>query len=164
MLSVWILCAVHVLTVRYSQRGNPLGGLVYSNAFPSNGGNNNSYQQVMEWHKWVYSIARFNSFVLIFCPTSASWAVELSASRLATPLERMLPITASTFTIVLVARTMLPTPLRMVSSWLARVTIRISRVSTHPTVRLSHTLSPRSHSAPLAPCPTSLASQPPPTV
>jgi hypothetical protein len=33
------------------QRGNPLGGLMYSNAFPSNGGNNNSYQQVIDWTK-----------------------------------------------------------------------------------------------------------------
>lgn len=32
-------------------RGNPLGGLVYSNAFKSNNGNNNTYQQVSEWHK-----------------------------------------------------------------------------------------------------------------
>jgi len=36
-------------------RGNPLGGLVYSNAFPSNGGNNNSYQQVIEWHNYMGS-------------------------------------------------------------------------------------------------------------
>jgi hypothetical protein len=36
-----------------SQRGNPLGSLVYTNAFPSNGGNNNSFQQVIEWHKYV---------------------------------------------------------------------------------------------------------------
>ena len=36
------------------QRGNPLGGLVYSNGFASNGGNNNSFQQVIEWHKYVY--------------------------------------------------------------------------------------------------------------
>lgn len=37
----------------FSQRGNPLGGLVYTNGFPSNNGNNNSYQQVVEWHKCV---------------------------------------------------------------------------------------------------------------
>lgn len=36
-------------------RGNPLGGLIYSNAFPSNGGNNNSYQQVIEWHNFMGS-------------------------------------------------------------------------------------------------------------
>jgi len=34
-------------------RGNPLGGLMYSNAFPSNGGNNNSFQQVIEWHNFM---------------------------------------------------------------------------------------------------------------
>ncbi|KAG8684336.1 hypothetical protein FRC09_015455 [Ceratobasidium sp. 395] len=35
------------------RRGNPLGGLVFSNAFPSNGGNNNTYQQVVEWHNFM---------------------------------------------------------------------------------------------------------------
>jgi hypothetical protein len=34
-------------------RGNPLGGLVYSNGFPSNNGNNDSYQQVIEWHNFM---------------------------------------------------------------------------------------------------------------
>jgi len=37
------------------ERGNPLGGLVYTNGFPSNGGNNNSYQQVIEWHNFMGS-------------------------------------------------------------------------------------------------------------
>lgn len=32
-------------------RGNPMGGLMYSNGFPSNNGNNGTYQQVIEWHK-----------------------------------------------------------------------------------------------------------------
>lgn len=36
------------------QRGNPLGGLVYTNGFPSNKGNNDSYTQVIEWHKWGF--------------------------------------------------------------------------------------------------------------
>ncbi|KAF8316440.1 hypothetical protein DL93DRAFT_781354 [Clavulina sp. PMI_390] len=36
------------------ERGNPLGGLVYTNAFPSNNGNNNTFQQVIEWHKYVF--------------------------------------------------------------------------------------------------------------
>jgi hypothetical protein len=31
-------------------RGNPLGGLVYSNAFPANGGRNDTFEQVIEWH------------------------------------------------------------------------------------------------------------------
>jgi hypothetical protein len=30
-------------------RGNPIGGLVYSNAFPSNSGNNGSFQQSRHW-------------------------------------------------------------------------------------------------------------------
>ncbi|KDQ52651.1 hypothetical protein JAAARDRAFT_39905 [Jaapia argillacea MUCL 33604] len=34
-------------------RGNPLGGLMYSNAFPSNAGNNNSFEQVIEWHNFM---------------------------------------------------------------------------------------------------------------
>lgn len=34
-------------------RGNPLGGLMYSNAFPSNGGNNGSYQQVIDWTNFM---------------------------------------------------------------------------------------------------------------
>lgn len=33
-------------------RGNPLGGLVYSNAFGTNT-DNNTYTQVHEWHKYV---------------------------------------------------------------------------------------------------------------
>jgi hypothetical protein len=40
------------------RRGNPLGGLIFSNAFASNGGNNNTYQQVIEWHKYVDLVAR----------------------------------------------------------------------------------------------------------
>jgi len=36
-------------------RGNPLGGLMYSNAFPSNNGNNNTFQQVIEWANFVGS-------------------------------------------------------------------------------------------------------------
>ncbi|KLO05176.1 hypothetical protein SCHPADRAFT_734147 [Schizopora paradoxa] len=34
-------------------RGNPLGSLVYSNAFPSNNGNNDTFQQVIEWHNFM---------------------------------------------------------------------------------------------------------------
>ncbi|KAG8213492.1 hypothetical protein J3R82DRAFT_12031 [Butyriboletus roseoflavus] len=34
-------------------RGNPLGALMYSNAFPSNNGNNNSYQQVSDWTNFM---------------------------------------------------------------------------------------------------------------
>jgi len=34
-------------------RGNPIGGLVYSNAFPSNNGNNASYQQSRHWTYFI---------------------------------------------------------------------------------------------------------------
>jgi hypothetical protein len=39
------------LALTVIQRGNPLGGIMYSNGFPSNGGNNNTFQQVDEWNK-----------------------------------------------------------------------------------------------------------------
>ncbi|KAH7339288.1 hypothetical protein B0J17DRAFT_767051 [Rhizoctonia solani] len=35
------------------RRGNPLGGLLFSNAFPSNNGNNGTFQQVVEWHNFM---------------------------------------------------------------------------------------------------------------
>ncbi|KIK54481.1 hypothetical protein GYMLUDRAFT_900013 [Collybiopsis luxurians FD-317 M1] len=34
-------------------RGNPIGGLVYSNAFPSNNGDNSSYQQSRHWTYFI---------------------------------------------------------------------------------------------------------------
>ncbi|KIM63507.1 hypothetical protein SCLCIDRAFT_8808 [Scleroderma citrinum Foug A] len=34
-------------------RGNPLGGLMYSNAFPGSDGNNNSYQQIIDWTNFM---------------------------------------------------------------------------------------------------------------
>ncbi|KAF8608880.1 hypothetical protein BDV93DRAFT_433086 [Ceratobasidium sp. AG-I] len=50
------------------RRGNPLGGLIFSNAFPSNNGNNNTYQQVVEWHNFMGA----NEFCLKACdPTGA---------------------------------------------------------------------------------------------
>ncbi|KAG1852720.1 hypothetical protein F4604DRAFT_1805206 [Suillus subluteus] len=44
-------------------RGNPLGGLMYSNAFPSNGGNNDSYQQVIDWTNFMGG----NGFCMKIC-------------------------------------------------------------------------------------------------
>ena len=50
--------------------------MIFSNAFPSNNGNNNSYQQVVEWHKFVFLLEvvlrlsnRFLSFMgaNVFC-------------------------------------------------------------------------------------------------
>ena len=32
-------------------RGNPMGSLVYSNAFNASNGDNNTYIQAIEWHK-----------------------------------------------------------------------------------------------------------------
>lgn len=34
-------------------RGNPMGSLVYSNAFNASNGDNNTYTQAIEWHKYV---------------------------------------------------------------------------------------------------------------
>jgi len=50
------------------ERGNPLGGLVYTNGFPSNNGNNNSFQQVIEWHNFMGS----NMFCFKICDPSRS--------------------------------------------------------------------------------------------
>ncbi|TBU25060.1 hypothetical protein BD311DRAFT_670515, partial [Dichomitus squalens] len=54
-------------------RGNPLGGLVYSNGFPSNGGNNNSFQQVIEWHNFMGS----DQFCFKVCDPAGSNAANL---------------------------------------------------------------------------------------
>jgi hypothetical protein len=35
------------------QRGNPLGGLLFSNAFAASNGNANSYVQAIEWHNFM---------------------------------------------------------------------------------------------------------------
>jgi len=51
-------------------RGNPLGGLMYSNAFPSNGGNNNSYQQVIDWTNFMGGSA----FCMTICDPATSSA------------------------------------------------------------------------------------------
>ena len=52
LVSQYCVCVFTAFLKRVMlKRGNPLGGLVYSNAFPSNNGNNDSYQQVIEWHK-----------------------------------------------------------------------------------------------------------------
>ncbi|THU95512.1 hypothetical protein K435DRAFT_859481 [Dendrothele bispora CBS 962.96] len=43
-------------------RGNPIGGLVYSNAFASNNGNNDSFQQTRHWTLCVFSSFSFFPF------------------------------------------------------------------------------------------------------
>lgn len=73
------LCESFLKKIVPDLRGNPLGGLMYSNGFPSNGGNNNSYQQVIEWHKFVF----FYPFILAWIHLtylSASWATVNSVS------------------------------------------------------------------------------------
>ncbi|KIJ13175.1 hypothetical protein PAXINDRAFT_81702 [Paxillus involutus ATCC 200175] len=49
-------------------RGNPLGGLMYSNAFPSNGGNNDTYQQVIDWTNFMGG----NGFCFKICDPAGS--------------------------------------------------------------------------------------------
>ncbi|TFK49785.1 hypothetical protein OE88DRAFT_1662447 [Heliocybe sulcata] len=53
-------------------RGNPLGGLMYSNAFPSNNGNNDSYQQVIEWHNFMGG----NAFCMKVCDPAGAHAAD----------------------------------------------------------------------------------------
>jgi hypothetical protein len=49
-------------------RGNPLGGLMYSNAFPSNNGNNNTFQQVIDWTNFMGG----NAFCMTICDPASS--------------------------------------------------------------------------------------------
>ncbi|KAF7423047.1 hypothetical protein PC9H_011211 [Pleurotus ostreatus] len=50
-------------------RGNPLGGLMYSNAWS---GNNNTFQQVIEWHNFMGG----NAFCIKVCDPSKSHAAD----------------------------------------------------------------------------------------
>jgi len=50
-------------------RGNPIGGLLYSNAFPTFEGNNNSFVQVIDWSEFIGG----DSFCITICnPFSSS--------------------------------------------------------------------------------------------
>ncbi|KAH0832850.1 hypothetical protein J3R83DRAFT_11777 [Lanmaoa asiatica] len=51
-------------------RGNPIGGLLYSNAFPKVGGNNGSYTQVIDWNAQVFIGG--NTFCTTICNPSSS--------------------------------------------------------------------------------------------
>lgn len=51
-------------------RGNPLGGLMYSNAFPEVGANNDTYTQVTDWNSFIGG----NSFCITICNPSSSSA------------------------------------------------------------------------------------------
>ncbi|CCA70590.1 hypothetical protein PIIN_04527 [Serendipita indica DSM 11827] len=55
------------------QRGNPLGGLVFSNAFPASNGNANNYVQAIEWHNFMGGSA----FCLKACDPSRPNAARL---------------------------------------------------------------------------------------
>ncbi|CAL1717467.1 unnamed protein product [Somion occarium] len=54
-------------------RGNPLGGLVYSNNLPSKSGDNNTYTQVIEWHNFMGS----NQFCMKVCDPADPQAPQL---------------------------------------------------------------------------------------
>jgi hypothetical protein len=53
--------------------GNPLGGLMYSNGFPSNGGNNNTFQQVIQWTNFMGG----NIFCIKVCDPAGPDSVAL---------------------------------------------------------------------------------------
>lgn len=53
-------------------RGNPLGGLMYSNAFASNNGNNGTFQQVIEWHNFMGG----DAFCIKVCDPAGAHAAE----------------------------------------------------------------------------------------
>jgi hypothetical protein len=55
------------------ERGNPLGGLIFSNAFPSNGGAKDKYQQVIEWHNFMGG----NEFCFKACDPTGPNAAKL---------------------------------------------------------------------------------------
>jgi len=134
------------------QRGNPMGGLFYSNAFGGNG-----YTQVIEWHKYVHGHPIPPCFLeLISSP--ASWVATPSVSKHATLLVPTPPTTASTSTTVSAAATTHPTTLKMAPLRPARARTRISLGCTQPTVPSSPTPSHPSLSVPLPPCPIPPAS------
>ncbi|KAF5344897.1 hypothetical protein D9758_011539 [Tetrapyrgos nigripes] len=54
-------------------RGNPIGGLVYSNAFPSNGGKNDSFEQSRHWTFFIGG----NTFCLKICDDTQPNAAHL---------------------------------------------------------------------------------------
>lgn len=74
MVLIWYVILLSIYRVSMTdilspfQRGNPLGGLVFSNAFPSNNGVNTSYQQVVEWHNFMGS----SMFCIKACDPSVS--------------------------------------------------------------------------------------------
>ena len=57
------------------QRGNPLGGLVFSKAF----GNSANFVQAVEWHKYVFLPIPFSNNPSLTRLSPASWVVVSSA-------------------------------------------------------------------------------------
>jgi len=49
-------------------RGNPLGGLMYSNGWPTIGANNNTYTQVMDWNQFIGG----GTFCITMCNPSSN--------------------------------------------------------------------------------------------
>lgn len=64
--------------------GNPLGALMYSDAFPSNVDNNNTFQLVIGWVKYVSNVHKFRILNRSYMVT-ASWGATGFASRSAIP-------------------------------------------------------------------------------
>jgi len=53
-------------------RGNPLGGLMYSNVFPTTNTDNSTYEQVIEWHNFMGG----NAFCIKVCDPAGSNAAN----------------------------------------------------------------------------------------
>lgn len=69
-----LLATDNLFRFHFSQRGNPLGGLFYSTAWS---GSNDTYQQVIEWHKYVLHVAVV--FNVSLSNHLASWVATSSA-------------------------------------------------------------------------------------
>jgi hypothetical protein len=105
---------------------------MFSNGFPSNGGNNNTFQQVIEWHK--YAVISLYGYIA-HTPFTASWDPASSASKSATQLVQTHLTTANTYTIVSDAHTTHPTTRKTNNSFHVLAMTKTSQVSTPPTVQ-----------------------------
>jgi hypothetical protein len=57
-------------------RGNPIGSLVFSNAFPASGGDQNTFIQAIEWHNVSLLLLHYDFPLTLL---SSSWVVDSSA-------------------------------------------------------------------------------------
>ncbi|KAG1719030.1 hypothetical protein EDB19DRAFT_1919451 [Suillus lakei] len=80
---------------------NPLGGLMYSNAFPSNNGDNNTYQQVIDWTNFMGG----NAFCITICDPASSSANHPYFLSLADVDRPLPPPPSTTFTFIVFAVT-----------------------------------------------------------